>query len=54
MKNKQKNKSMRCQIAGVDGKRRNFKFDVTRKDTLEGYKKKLKGLVLAKLHTAVR
>ena len=48
MKNKQKNKSMRCQIAGVDGKRRNFKFDVSRKDTLEGYKKKLKGLVLAK------
>ena len=39
MKNKQKNKSKRCQIAGVDGIRRNFKFDVTRKDTLEGYKK---------------
>ena len=44
-----KQKSMRCQVTGTDGVRRNFKFsDVTRKDTLEGYKRKLKSLVLAK------
>jgi len=49
MNKKAKKPSRRCYVTGVDGVRRNFKFpDVTRKDTLEKYKAKLKSLVLAK------